>query len=50
MTALAVVIVAYDSARDLPATLAALRPQLAAGDELLIVDNASSDDPAERGG
>ena len=46
MTALAVVIVAYDSARDLPATLAALRPQLAEGDELLIVDNASSDDPA----
>jgi GT2 family glycosyltransferase len=46
LTALAVVIVAYDSARDLPGTLAALRPQLADGDELLIVDNASSDDPA----
>jgi N-acetylglucosaminyl-diphospho-decaprenol L-rhamnosyltransferase len=46
LTALAVVIVAYDSARDLPETLAALRPQLAAGDELLIVDSASSDDPA----
>ena len=44
MTALAVVIVAYDSARDLPDTLAALRPQLADGDELLIVDNASPDD------
>jgi N-acetylglucosaminyl-diphospho-decaprenol L-rhamnosyltransferase len=46
LTALAVVIVAYDSARDLPDTLAALRPQLAGDDELLIVDNASSDDPA----
>ena len=33
-------------ARDLPATLAALRPQLADGDELLVVDNASPDDPA----
>ena len=50
MTALAVVIVAYDSARDLPATLAALRPQLADGDELLIVDNPSSDDPASVAG
>jgi len=46
LTALAVVIVAYDSARDLPATLAALRPQLGDRDELLIVDSASSDDPA----
>jgi N-acetylglucosaminyl-diphospho-decaprenol L-rhamnosyltransferase len=46
LTALAVVIVAYDSARDLPETLAALRPQLADGDELVIVDNPSSEDPA----
>jgi len=50
LTALAVVIVAYDSARDLPGTLAALRPQLAEGDELVIVDNASSDDPASVAG
>jgi N-acetylglucosaminyl-diphospho-decaprenol L-rhamnosyltransferase len=50
LTALAVVIVAYDSARDLPRTLAALRPQLAEGDELLIVDNASTDDPASATG
>jgi GT2 family glycosyltransferase len=50
LTALAVVIVAYDSARDLPATLAAVTPQLAGGDELLIVDNASSDDPASAAG
>jgi N-acetylglucosaminyl-diphospho-decaprenol L-rhamnosyltransferase len=50
LTALAVVIVAYDSARDLPGTLGALRPQLADGDELLIVDNASSDDPASVAG
>jgi len=50
LTALAVVIVAYDSASDLPGTLAALRPQLADGDELLIVDNPSSDDPASVSG
>jgi N-acetylglucosaminyl-diphospho-decaprenol L-rhamnosyltransferase len=50
LTALAVVIVAYDSAPDLPGTLAALRPQLAHGDELLIIDNASSDDPANAAG
>jgi GT2 family glycosyltransferase len=46
LTAIAVVIVAYNSAGHLPETLAALRPQLADGDELLIVDNASSDAPA----
>jgi N-acetylglucosaminyl-diphospho-decaprenol L-rhamnosyltransferase len=41
--ALAVVIVTYQSADHLPATLAALAPQLQADDELLIVDNASTD-------
>ena len=46
MTAIAVVIVAYESARHLPQTLAALRSQLGDDDELLIVDNASSDAPA----
>jgi N-acetylglucosaminyl-diphospho-decaprenol L-rhamnosyltransferase len=50
LTALAVVIVAYESAGVLPGTLAALRPQLRDGDELLIVDNASSDDPASAAG
>jgi N-acetylglucosaminyl-diphospho-decaprenol L-rhamnosyltransferase len=50
LTALAVVIVAYDSASDLPATLAALRPQLADCDELVVVDNASSDEPANAAG
>jgi N-acetylglucosaminyl-diphospho-decaprenol L-rhamnosyltransferase len=42
--ALAVVIVTYQSAAHLPHTLAALVPQLLDGDELLIVDNASTDD------
>jgi GT2 family glycosyltransferase len=42
--ALAVVIVTHQSAAHLPATLAALVPQLLDGDELLIVDNASTDD------
>ncbi|MCW2951651.1 MAG: hypothetical protein JWQ48_821 [Conexibacter sp.] len=41
--ALAVVIVTHDSSAALPATLAALAPQLREDDELLIVDNASSD-------
>jgi GT2 family glycosyltransferase len=36
---LAVVVVAYDSAEVLPATLAALGPQLREGDELVVVDN-----------
>ena len=49
MTALAVVIVAHDSARDAPGHAArALRAQLADGDELLIVDNASSRRPRGR--
>lgn len=46
MTALAVVIVAYQSAGDLPATLAAVQAQLRPGDELVVVDNASPDDSA----
>jgi GT2 family glycosyltransferase len=46
LTALAVVIVAHQSAAHLPGTLAALRPQLREDDELVIVDNASTDDPA----
>jgi N-acetylglucosaminyl-diphospho-decaprenol L-rhamnosyltransferase len=40
---LAVVVVCHDSAPDVVATLQALRPQLAAGDEVVVVDNASSD-------
>jgi N-acetylglucosaminyl-diphospho-decaprenol L-rhamnosyltransferase len=50
LTALAVVIVAYESASHLAGTLAALRPQLREGDELVIVDNASSDDPGSVAG
>jgi len=45
LTALAVVIVAYESAAHLPATLAALEAQLSESDELVVVDNASSDSP-----
>jgi len=41
--ALAVVIVTHDSAACLPATLAVLLPQLRADDELVVVDNASTD-------
>jgi len=44
--ALAVITVAYDSAADLPETLAAVRAQLREGDELVVVDNASHDDSA----
>src|SRR4051794_33181304 len=40
---MATVIVAYDSESELPETLAALRAQIAPGDELVVVDNASSD-------
>jgi N-acetylglucosaminyl-diphospho-decaprenol L-rhamnosyltransferase len=43
----AVVIVAHDSAGDLPRTLGALREQLGEGDELIVVDNASADASAE---
>jgi N-acetylglucosaminyl-diphospho-decaprenol L-rhamnosyltransferase len=46
LTALAVILVAHQSAAHLPGTLAALLPQLADGDEVLIVDNASTDGPA----
>jgi GT2 family glycosyltransferase len=41
--ALAVVVVTHDNAGDLPGLAAALLPQLNAGDEVVIVDNASSD-------
>jgi GT2 family glycosyltransferase len=43
-TALSVVIVTYNSGGVVAAALRALYPQLAPGDELVIVDNASSDD------
>ena len=45
MSAIAVVIVTYDSARHLPATLDALNAELAAEDELHVVDCGSRDDP-----
>jgi N-acetylglucosaminyl-diphospho-decaprenol L-rhamnosyltransferase len=41
--ALAIVVVTHDSAADLPATLGALGEQLGDGDEVVVVDNASSD-------
>src|SRR4051812_4732396 len=41
--AIAVVVVCHDSAADLSATLPALTAQLAPGDELVLVDNASAD-------
>jgi GT2 family glycosyltransferase len=43
---LAVVVVTHNSARHLEPTLAALTPQLRPGDELVVIDCASSDDPA----
>jgi GT2 family glycosyltransferase len=45
--AVAVVIVAHDSAAELPGTLSALLPQLSPEDEVVVVDNASSDGSAE---
>lgn len=45
--AIAVVVVCHDSAADLPATLRALHEQLAPGDEVVVVDNASSDGTAD---
>jgi GT2 family glycosyltransferase len=45
--AIAVVIVSYRSADALPATLAALVPQLEPGDELVVVDNAPGDGTAD---
>ncbi|MGE4425277.1 MAG: glycosyltransferase family 2 protein [Solirubrobacteraceae bacterium] len=41
-----IVIVAYDNADDLPATLDALAPQLRDRDEVVVVDNASRDGSA----
>jgi N-acetylglucosaminyl-diphospho-decaprenol L-rhamnosyltransferase len=46
LSAIAVVIVTYDSARHLPATLDALSAELGPDDELHVVDCGSSDDPA----
>ena len=40
---LAVVLVCHDSAAEVPAVVAALREQLEVGDELVLVDNASTD-------
>jgi GT2 family glycosyltransferase len=44
--AVAVVIVTYESAGAIPATLRAVQAQLADGDELVVVDSASSDGSA----
>ncbi|MDQ3741625.1 MAG: glycosyltransferase family 2 protein, partial [Actinomycetota bacterium] len=46
-TSLAIVVVAHNSARDLPRTLGALGEQLREGDEVVVVDNASTDGSAE---
>jgi len=46
LSAFAIVIVTYDSASHLPATLEALSPQLGPDDELHVVDCGSRDDPA----
>ena len=43
----AVVIVTHDSAAELPGTLEAVASQLAASDELVVVDNASTDGSAD---
>jgi GT2 family glycosyltransferase len=45
--ALAIVVVTYQSAEHLPTLLAALESQLQGGDELVVVDNASSDGTAD---
>ena len=45
--ALAIVIVSYQSADELPALLNALTDQARPGDEIVVVDNASSDGSAE---
>ena len=47
--AVAVVVPARDEAGSLPALLAALRPQLREGDELVVVDDHSSDATAASG-
>jgi N-acetylglucosaminyl-diphospho-decaprenol L-rhamnosyltransferase len=44
---LSVIIVTYASAGHVPATLAAVRAQLAPGDEVVVVDNASPDGTAD---
>ncbi|MEA2267542.1 MAG: hypothetical protein QOD55_538 [Solirubrobacteraceae bacterium] len=46
-TRLAVVIVTYNSAGDVTAALERLQPQLEAGDEVVVVDNASVDGSAD---
>ena len=46
MPAIVVVIVTHQSADALPATLGALAPQLGDGDEVVVVDNASTDGSA----
>ena len=46
--ALAVIVVTHQSAEHLRPVLAALRPQLREDDELVIVDNASTDGTADR--
>ncbi len=48
MASLSVVIVTYNSAAALERTLPALAAELRDGDELIVVDNASSDDSAKR--
>jgi GT2 family glycosyltransferase len=45
---LAIVVVAYDSEDDLAASLPRVREQMRDGDELVVVDNASSDATADR--
>lgn len=45
---LSVLIVAWNSREELQPTLAALLPELEAGDELIVVDNDSADDTVER--
>jgi GT2 family glycosyltransferase len=45
--AIAVVVVTYQSGEHLPALIRALQPQLEADDQLVIVDNASTDRTAE---
>jgi GT2 family glycosyltransferase len=45
---LSVLIVAWNSREELARTLPALTPELGEGDELIVLDNASEDDTAER--